>query len=109
MSVLFQDPKKYQELVERIKEEEKLVLLESINSFKNLSEYEITEFLKTLGDILHLVRLNNNITLKDFVKNNLYEDTNPALKTSEIERGIRLPSSKILKNYLKILTDNGHD
>lgn len=104
MSLIFEDPEKYQQVVEKQKEEDTNKLGKAILDVHCLMSDNIESKLKALGDLFHAVRISSGLTLRAFS----VESGISVVEVSDVERGLALPSDDIIKTYTKLLTKDNH-
>jgi len=97
MSLILEDPKKYQEMKDKFLKEDETTLKNTIEFMRNMSDGDISDLLDGLGRFLHHIRVNNNMSLRAFSRK---YNLSPVI-VSEIERGLRLPNIDVLDIYLR--------
>lgn len=106
MSLIFDNPEKYFELLDRLAQEEKNFQGESLSSIRNAKDDQLLAALKWVGLTLSEIRISQGYTLKKFVLDEFKEEENLAYKISNIERGLQIPSSEIFQKYINLLRKN---
>lgn len=103
MSLIFDNPEKYLELLDRLAQEEKEFQKISLDQIKNAKDDQLLAGLKWIGLVLSEIRISQGYTLRKFVMEEFREEPNLAYKISNIERGLVIPSSEIFQKYINIL------
>jgi hypothetical protein len=103
MSLMFNDPDKYFELLDQLAKEEQDFQKSSLNSIRSAKDDELLAALKWVGLTLSEIRRNKGYTLKKFVMEEFKEDSQIAYKISNIERGLQVPTSEIFYKYINLL------
>lgn len=106
MSLIFEDPEKYFELLDRLAQEEKNFQNESLSSIKNANDDQLLAGLKWIGLALSEIRISQGYTLKKFVTEEFKDHEGLAYKISNIERGLQIPNSLIFQKYINLLRKN---
>ena len=97
MSLILKDPKKYQEMKDKFKEQDDATFSNTLAYMRNMSDEDIGEFLDFLGRFLHHIRMNNKMSLRAFCEKHSLDPT----VISEVERGLRLPDINLIDIYLR--------
>jgi hypothetical protein len=106
MSLIFDDPEKYFELLDRLAQEEKNFQNESLDAIKNAKDDQLLAALKWVGLTLSEIRISQGYTLRKFVTEEFKDQEGLAYKISNIERGMQIPSSEVFQKYINLLRKN---
>lgn len=109
MSLIFDNPEKYFELLDRLAQEEKNFQGESLSAIRSAKDDQLLAALKWIGLTLAEIRMSQGYTLRKFVTEEFKQEENLAYKISNVERGLQIPNSEIFQKYINLLRKNKKD